>query len=708
MLDLLEQPRRLADVYLWRNFATVGARASEYEVCVPFANQAGTLRYAVYGFREYVGGVLHLGRIKEGLVVRNTWHNAAGVAKSGDWTTTAHGAIAGPGTAAFSNTAGDTISATVTGHTLLVRAYTNVNGGFGVVSIDGDATAANRLPMVLPTDFHAISGVANNGSGACRVTASGHGLATGATILVEGVAGATGANGAFTVTAVDANTVDLQGSMFGGTYTSGGTLGYFSQADLGLRYLEFYDLTGGSNFDESAPLAENLVDAPHTISLRVRGTARAGGTTGKRCYVTGFAAAQPHLLPTDADCSFAYVRDVSNLRAAGAYSSLASAIEFSPEEFSNYPFLGEVHGNEAPGTCAWSVDGASLSLLPGSYARGALVRLDRTTQLTHPSLGNAPVAEKRASYEARAGQYAGLICRHVVTWLAAGACRAAYHGMLHSGSRPPWQIGVRSEFRDVRLDDLVVGPLQASSGVQYGFVQARQIEFSDVRHTLRARLVMPDAALNVNAWAHSPPLNAFVEDRTDGGLKAYFTRSNSASPESVAVGDVHSAETGWQLWRHEDRGPLVAAAARALDTGLPAGRALAGTGPELHSVALAGARPILLARLEYAESGAPLDALSIDAVRCTVSVLDPQDAARADSLEGLSRVALAPADVLRGELVRDAAWGETDERGYNFRWQAAADSPPVLPTAGRFYRIEFEIVPRTGPPLRSRFRFWTL
>ena len=101
MPELLEQPRRLADVYLWRNFATVGARASEYEVCVPFANQAGTLRYAVYGFREYVGGVLHLGRIKEGLVVRNTWHNAAGVAKSGTWTTTAHGAIAGPGTAAF-------------------------------------------------------------------------------------------------------------------------------------------------------------------------------------------------------------------------------------------------------------------------------------------------------------------------------------------------------------------------------------------------------------------------------------------------------------------------------------------------------------------------------------------------------------------------------------------------------------------------------
>ena len=260
-------PQRLADVYLWRNFATVGARANEYEVCVPFANDAGTLRYAVYGFREYTGGVLHIGRIKEGLVVRNTWHNAGGVVKTGAWSTTTHGAIAGPGTAAFSNTAGDTIATTVSGHTLLVRAYTNVNGGFGVVGIDGDYTAAHRLPIVTAADFKAVTGAANNGGGLCRVTAPGHGLFGGATVIVEGVAGATGVNGAHTVTVVDANTLDLDGSTFGGTYTSGGTLGYFSQADLGLRYLEFYDATGGSNFDESAPLAENLADAPHEITV---------------------------------------------------------------------------------------------------------------------------------------------------------------------------------------------------------------------------------------------------------------------------------------------------------------------------------------------------------------------------------------------------------------------------------------------------------
>jgi hypothetical protein len=708
VVESLQTPPRLADVYLWRNFATVGDRANEHEVCVPFANDAGTLRYAVYSFREYVGGVLHLGRIKEGLVVSNTWHDAGGVTKTGTWSTTSHGAIPGPGTAAFSNSAGDTIAATMSGHTLVLRAYTNTNGGFGLAAIDGDYTAAHRLPIVVAADFAAISGVVDNGSGACRVTSAGHGFATGSTVIVENVAGATGANGTHTITVIDADTFDLDGSTFGGAYTGGGTAGYFAQADLGLRYVEFYDAAGGSNFDESVPLAENLADEPHTITIRVRGTARAGGASGKRCYVVGFAAARPHLAPTEADHSFAYLRDVTNLRGATFYSSLASAIEFSPEGFSNFPFLGEVHGHETQLAAAWSVDGASVSLLPGQYRGGAVVELERTSRLTHPSLGEAAVAEKWARYEARAGQHAGLRCRQRVEWLVSGTARQTYHGMLHAGYRPPWTIGQRSEFRFALVGGEEIGPLGAADGTQHGKLPAARIEFFDPGHTLRARLAMPDAALNVNGWLRSGTHQAFVEDRTDGALKGYFTRSTQADPEPIATGDVHESETGWQIWRHEDRGPAVAAAVRALDTGLPAGRVLTGTGPELEAVAVAGARPTLLARLVRAESGARLDALSIEAVRYTVSELDPLDPSRADSLAGHSRVDEAPWVVLRADLVRDAAWGETDRLGYNFRWQAAAGLPALLPTAGRRYRIEFEIVPRAGAPLVLRFRFRTI
>jgi hypothetical protein len=69
-----------------------------------------------------------------------------------------------------------------------------------------------------------ITNCANNGAGLIRVTAASHGLATGLTAGICGVNGCTEANGKWTVTYVDVNTVDLQGSAFVNAYTSGGQI----------------------------------------------------------------------------------------------------------------------------------------------------------------------------------------------------------------------------------------------------------------------------------------------------------------------------------------------------------------------------------------------------------------------------------------------------------------------------------------------------
>lgn len=69
----------------------------------------------------------------------------------------------------------------------------------------------------------AITNVANNGSGLFRVTSAAHGLTTGNRTIIASVGGATTANGNWVVTVIDANTFDLVGSTFAGTYTSGGT-----------------------------------------------------------------------------------------------------------------------------------------------------------------------------------------------------------------------------------------------------------------------------------------------------------------------------------------------------------------------------------------------------------------------------------------------------------------------------------------------------
>ena len=68
-----------------------------------------------------------------------------------------------------------------------------------------------------------VTNAANNGSGLIRITAAAHGFTTGNSVFISGVTGATQANGTWTVTIIDANTFDLQGSAFSSAYVSGGT-----------------------------------------------------------------------------------------------------------------------------------------------------------------------------------------------------------------------------------------------------------------------------------------------------------------------------------------------------------------------------------------------------------------------------------------------------------------------------------------------------
>jgi hypothetical protein len=71
-------------------------------------------------------------------------------------------------------------------------------------------------------DRLAVTGAVNNGSGLIRLTVTAHTLATGDSVRVWEVGGVPNATGVFTVTNIGANTIDLQNSVFVGTYTSGG------------------------------------------------------------------------------------------------------------------------------------------------------------------------------------------------------------------------------------------------------------------------------------------------------------------------------------------------------------------------------------------------------------------------------------------------------------------------------------------------------
>ncbi len=107
--------------------------------------------------------------------------------------------------------------------------FTSPHGGAGDV---GSLMYTNRAlffpagyyRLVSPIASRAITGAANNGTGAIRLTVSTTGLASGDNINVVGITGTTEANHSWFIDVIDASHCDLRYSGFINAYVSGGTI----------------------------------------------------------------------------------------------------------------------------------------------------------------------------------------------------------------------------------------------------------------------------------------------------------------------------------------------------------------------------------------------------------------------------------------------------------------------------------------------------
>lgn len=500
----------------------------------------GCITYGVYSFGRYGAPVMHLGRIKISMPIKSTWHGE--LTKTGTWTTVSEARIP-EGSTTRSNSPGDVISGDITGRALWVRYYTNVNGGFGIVGIDGDETTAARLPEVKGSDFGSVEGVIDDG-GECRIASTGHGLANGARVLVEDVLGVPGANGTFSIRKIDDDAFALEGSEFGGSYTGGGTFGYFSQSDLGKRYLECYANVGGL-FDEHAPLVDGLTDATHSVSVRATGTARVGGASGGRAYITGFGAATAGLRLGASDVSMGYLHELGNLRS-GSFSALGSAVEFRSSGGSELHFVGENHGNEIETDLTWEVDSGTVGPASDEYRSGGVVSLRRTTELTHPEAIGA-IAERETVYTVATRQLTPVRLRERIEWLEAGTAARAYHGMFHAGVRAYATSSLlQREFDRARIGGRLVADLGYDDDATLGQTIANEVAFwASAQRDFEAGVASYDVNKNVKEWQYSDPSYVFASDRSDGTAKLYFTRSTQSTPEPIGIGDVHESDVGW-------------------------------------------------------------------------------------------------------------------------------------------------------------------
>lgn len=96
-----------------------------------------------------------------------------------------------------------------------------------VGAVGGVPAASGQWITNIPAAI-AITGAANNGSGLIRLTVPGHNFTTGDKPQVLNVGGVPNADGYWTVTVIDSTHIDLQGSQFSGTYTSGGTISFLN------------------------------------------------------------------------------------------------------------------------------------------------------------------------------------------------------------------------------------------------------------------------------------------------------------------------------------------------------------------------------------------------------------------------------------------------------------------------------------------------
>ena len=121
---------------------------NSYWVYVPI-NLTGDFAY--YGTGKWLTAP-NMNRFGVGRIGTQIWNTAgAGVTKVGTWAASSPSGSYAANTQ--SSTAADTITYVTAGHTLVHRYAAVNNGGYAIVAIDDDFTAANRLPLFTADDY---------------------------------------------------------------------------------------------------------------------------------------------------------------------------------------------------------------------------------------------------------------------------------------------------------------------------------------------------------------------------------------------------------------------------------------------------------------------------------------------------------------------------------------------------------------------------
>ena len=123
---------------------------------------------------------------------------------------------------------------------------------------------------------------------------------------------------------------------------------------------------------------------------------------------------------------------------------------------------------------------------------------------------------------------------------------------------------------------------------------------------------------------------------------------------------------------------------------------------DIHGTVFKNGSAIFLARVVGA-TGTAVTRADVASIRYTVYLLDDQDPDQQTPLAGHTAVSLSVSGAIYDALETDAIWTR-DAIGYNFKHVLDVSAHAAFPTAGRAYRIVYELTPASGQIILVRFR----
>ena len=123
---------------------------------------------------------------------------------------------------------------------------------------------------------------------------------------------------------------------------------------------------------------------------------------------------------------------------------------------------------------------------------------------------------------------------------------------------------------------------------------------------------------------------------------------------------------------------------------------------DIHGVVFKNGSATLLARVVGADA-TPVAQADVASAAYTVYLLDENDPDAATPVAGHTGVAVDVASLVYDSLQLDDLW-DVDGTGYNFKHVLDVAAQQAFATAGRSYRVVFELVPAAGQVILVRFR----